>query len=81
MVASEEEMRELEADAAREEMLALAGARADTVFAIAVTLLSLGITLGGMAIVIERKFLWTVGIVFGALGAVGISMGVYTMLF
>ena len=80
VVAFEEKMRELETDTAREETLALAGARADTVFAIAVTLLSLGITLGGMAIVMERKFLWIVGVVLGALGAVGIGMGVLTLL-
>jgi hypothetical protein len=50
------------------------------IFAIAVTLLSLGITLGGMAIVVERKSLWTVGILFGAAGALGAGIGVFYML-
>jgi hypothetical protein len=81
VVAFEEEMAELERETADEEALVRVSANAHEIYAIAVTLLALGITLGGMAIVIERKFLWIVGIVFGALGAVGTGMGVLTMLF
>lgn len=80
LAAFEEEMREMEADTAREELIALRFAGAHTIFAIAVTLLSLGITLGGMAVIVERKSLWAVGLVFGAVGAVGIGLGIYTWL-
>jgi hypothetical protein len=78
--AFEAEMRELQAEAAREEALALSSTSAHQVFAIGVTMLSLGITLGGMAIVLERKFLWAVGLIFGALGVLAVGIGVLTML-
>jgi hypothetical protein len=80
VAAFEEKMRELEATTAREEALVLTVTNAHLVFATAVTLLSLGITMGGMAVVIERKLLWTAGLVIGAVGAVCVGMGVFTML-
>jgi hypothetical protein len=78
--AFETEMRELEAEGAREEALTLSSTSAHQVFAIGVTLLSLGITLGGMAVVVERKLLWYVGLLFGALGVLTVGIGVLTML-
>jgi hypothetical protein len=80
VLAFEEEMRELEADAAREEELVLATAHTHMIFAVAVTLLALGITLGGTAVVVERKLLWVAGLVFGAAGAAGVGLGVLRML-
>lgn len=50
------------------------------VFSVAVTLLSVGIALNGIAIVTEKKFLWFVGIAFGLFGAIGISAGIVIML-
>jgi hypothetical protein len=78
--AFEAEMRELDTEAACEEALALSSASAHQILAIGVTMLSLGITLGGMAIVVERKYLWYVGLVFGALGILTVGIGVLPML-
>ena len=50
------------------------------ILAIAVMLLSVGITLGGMAIVVEEKFLWYAGLVVGAGGILGLVLGVVRML-
>jgi hypothetical protein len=80
LAAFERELRELKVDTEREELLVRVTARAHQVFAIAVTLLSLGITLGGMAIVVERKALWAVGLVFGVAGTAGVGLGVLMML-
>lgn len=80
VAAFEGEMRELEAGTARDEALALATANTSMIFAIAVTLLSLGITLGGMAVVIERKWLWAAGLAFGAAGAAGVGLGILSMV-
>jgi hypothetical protein len=77
---SQNDMRELESETAYDEETALTAVNTHMVFAIAVTLLSLSITLGGMAVVVERKVLWKVGLVFGAAGAVGVLIGVLTML-
>lgn len=73
-------MRELKAESARQEALATSIISAHEVFAIGVTMLSLGITLGGMAIVVERKFLWTVGLLFGMIGVLAVGTGVLMML-
>ncbi len=39
------------------------------IFALGVPLLSIAITLSGMAIVVDRPLLWHVGIVFGVAGS------------
>jgi hypothetical protein len=78
--AFERETRELETEAAREEALALSSASAHQIFAIGVTMLSLGITLGGMAIVVEHRYLWYVGLLFGALGVLTVGLGTVTIL-
>lgn len=51
------------------------------VFAIAVTLLAIGISLSGMAIIVEQRLLWYAGIVFGIIGAIGLGIGIVLMLF
>lgn len=80
MVAFEKELRELEAGAARDEALAATTGNAHVIFAIAVTLLSVGITLGGMAVVVERKWLWFAGLVVGTAGVLGVGVGIALML-
>ena len=48
-------------------------------FAVAVTLLSVGIAMNGIAVVVKKRLLWLVGMAFGLLGAIGILAGVLTM--
>jgi len=80
VAAFEEDVRELGSEAAREERLVLGASSTHMIFATAVTLLSVGITLGGMAVVVERKWLWAVGLGFGAFGAVGMGLAGVKML-
>jgi hypothetical protein len=80
IAAFQEEARELEAETSREETRALSAASDHMTFAIAVTLLLLGITLGGMAVVVQRKWLWVVGLFAGTAGAAGVAIGVLTMI-
>jgi hypothetical protein len=63
-----------------EESLAQAATHAHLVLAVAVTLLSIGITLGGMAIIANQRFLWIIGLVFGLAGAVGVVLGLRDMM-
>jgi hypothetical protein len=49
-------------------------------FAISVTILAVGISLGGMSVVIEQKWLWVVGMAAGVLGSFGVVAGIITML-
>ena len=77
--AFEQEMREMAEFKSRDAVLAAAATKAHQVFAIAVTLLSLGITLAGMSLVVERKSLWGIGLVMGALGGIGLALGIVKM--
>jgi len=78
--AFEKEREVLETESAVEEMEVFEAGSAHMTLAIAVTLLSLGITLGGMAVVVERKPLWLAGLLFGAAGALAVGLGVLRML-
>jgi hypothetical protein len=49
------------------------------VFSIAVTLLSVGIALNGIAAVTKKRFSWFAGMAFGLGGAIGIATGVVMM--
>ena len=49
------------------------------IFSISVTLLAIGITIGGMSIIVELKWLWMAGMVFGAAGIIGVGIGMYSM--
>jgi len=53
---------------------------AHLLLAICVTLLSVGITLGGMAIILETRVLWLSGLVLGAGGGMGVIYGIALML-
>ena len=75
-----EEEAELAEAVLEEEDLVAATTHAHLVFAVAVTLLSIGITLGGMAIIARQRFLWLIGLVFGVAGAVSVALGFRDML-
>jgi len=78
--AYELEIEELKGDAAGEETEILSTNFSHLVFSIAVTLLAVGITVSGMSIIVEQKFLWIVGIAFGVAGAIGVGIGVLTIV-
>ena len=63
-----------------EEARTAAATHAHMVFAVAVTLLSIGITLSGMAIIARLRYLWLIGLVSGAAGAIGVVMGLRDMV-
>ena len=65
--------------ATSEEEIVEALALPHLVFAVAVTLLSVGIALNGIAVVVDRKLLWLIGVTFGLLGTTGIVMGTFMM--
>lgn len=50
------------------------------IFAVGVTLLSIAITLSGMAIIADRKIVWHVGIFFGAIGCGFVAWGIYRFI-
>lgn len=76
---------EKEIEAKRKEVIA-EGSLAQTsgqthmIFAISVAVLAAGISLSGMSIVVSQKWLWVVGMIVGAVGVVGISWGLISML-
>lgn len=78
--AYEEEARELSREAMREEGQTQAIGSAHLVLAVAVTVLSVGITLSGMAVVVEERGLWIAGMVIGAVGALGLAVGIVMTL-
>lgn len=78
--AYEEQERELSQDARREEVQVQAVDHANNVLAIAVTVLSVGITLSGMAVVVEEKRLWLVGLIIGAGGVLILALGIVMTL-
>ena len=78
--AYEVEIGELKGDAAGQEAEILSTHYSHLVFSIAVTLLAVGITVSGMSIIVEQKFLWIVGIIFGVAGAVGVGIGILTIV-
>jgi hypothetical protein len=75
-----EDEGQIEEEVSGEEGVVGATTRAHLVFAVAVTLLSIGITLGGMAIIARQRFLWLIGLVFGVAGAVSVALGFRDML-
>jgi hypothetical protein len=81
IAAIEEEMLELEIKTIGDESLVETTTKSHHIFAIAVALLSLGTALCGMSIIVNQKYLWGVGLVFGAIGTAGVGLGVIGMLF
>ena len=78
--AYEAEVAKLEGEARRDEEIVQSIIYPHIVFAIAVTLLAVGTSLGGMAIILEQRLLWYAGIVFGLVGAIGVVTGVAMMI-
>ncbi|MFN2190238.1 MAG: DUF4337 family protein [Candidatus Promineifilaceae bacterium] len=77
----EDEAVEAEEEADQEESMVQAITTTHLSLAVSVTILSVGITLSGMAIIVNEKKLWYIGLVFGALGAVSVFYGVIKVLF
>ena len=75
----EEEEAELAMEAALGEAKTQVIGYTHLVLAIAVTVLSVGITLGGMAVVVEERSLWIAGIAIGLVGTVGLAFGIVMM--
>ena len=80
IAAIEEEMLGLEIKTVSDESLVKATTKDHNIFAIAVALLSLGTALCGMSIIVNQKYLWGVGILFGTIGTAGVGVGVLGML-
>ena len=78
--AYEEEMEDLRTELALDERQDQRMGNTHLILAIAVMLLSMGITLGGMAVVVEDKRLWIAGLVVGAVGFLGLVLGVARMI-
>ena len=74
-------MRELETEDAIEEAMVITAISTNRIFAVVVALLSLGTALCGMSIIANQKYLWMVGLAFGAVGTAGLGLGVISMLF
>ena len=78
--ASEAEIIALEEEAAFEETEVQSISGAHLILAVAVTLLSVGITLSGMSIIVDQKFLWLAGLVFGIVGSMVVGYGIIKLL-
>lgn len=70
-----EELERLGERTTEDELIVRTTTHAHIVFAVAVTLLSIGITLGGLALISKQRFLWIIGLVFGLAGAVAVAVG------
>lgn len=73
------EMERLKEEASEVELKAQKAMHDHEVFAIGVTLLSIAITLSGMAVVSRRPRVWHVGLAIGAVGSLIVGYGVLQM--
>ena len=73
------EMQTLELQSASEEEDVLGVVAIHHIFAVGVTFLSLGTALCGMSVIVNRKALWYWSLLFGALGAAGLMLGLIRM--
>lgn len=78
--AYEAEIEEKRKALIREERLVQTIGQTHLIFAIAVAVLAVGISVSGMSVVIDQIWLWWMGIVFGLVGSFGVILGVTTML-
>ena len=76
----EEQMAELFEETAHEEGAVQEASSSHLILAIAVTVLSVGITLCGMSIVVDQKWLWIAGLAIGLVGAVGLGIGIISLV-
>ena len=78
--AFEMEIEQKREDFAEEERLVQAIGQTHLIFAISVTFMAVAISLSGMSVVLGQKWLWVLGMVPGLVGAVGLVLGIITML-
>jgi hypothetical protein len=76
----EQEIKQKQAEITAEETLAQTFAQTHLIFAVAVTVLAVGISISGMSVVVEQRWLWVVGMAFGLAGSIGVALGIITML-
>jgi len=76
----EEQIARLLEETAHEEGQVQEASSAHLILAIAVTVLSVGITLCGMSVVVEQKWLWIAGLAIGLVGAIGLGIGIVSLL-
>jgi hypothetical protein len=78
--AFEEEAEDLVGELTAEERQDRSAGSTHLILAITVTLLSVGITISGMAVVVGERRLWYAGMVFGAGGTLCLALGIVRML-
>lgn len=76
----EEEIDEKRQEIFQEERFTRVITQTHLIFAISVTVLAAGISLSGMSVVVNMKWLWYVGMAFGLLGLIGVILGIVSML-
>lgn len=76
----EGDIQRLENLSAGEETIVLIDVEIHHIFAISVILLSMGTALCGLSVIVNRKYLWVSGLIFGVLGSLVVLMGVARML-
>ena len=75
----EDEVSRLKLSVSKEELKAQEAIFEHELFAIGVTLFSIAITLCGMALVVQRRRIWGVGLVFGLAGICIVGLGIFKM--
>ena len=78
--AFEMEIEKKREEFAEEERLVQAIGQTHLIFAISVTFMAVAISLSGMSVVLGQKWLWVLGMIPGLVGAVGLVLGIITML-
>ena len=79
--AYESEITALDAGARQTEEIIQSTVYPHFIFALAVTILAVGTSLCGMAIIIEKRLLWLIGLIFGIVGTAGVGTGLVMMMF
>jgi hypothetical protein len=79
IAAFERPIREHKRHTDSEESTVISTIETHHIFAVAATLLSMGTALNGMSVIVNRKYLWVTGLVFGAIGTLGVLAGVVRM--
>lgn len=77
--AFEDEIDELKQETRADEISIREISNLHMIFAVSVTILALGITVSGMSIIVEQKWLWYAGLAFGAIGGIAVLWGVVQM--
>ena len=76
----EEDLRERKEAAAEDEEAVKDLTFPHLTLAVSVTLLSVGITMSGMAVIVDKRYLWLSGLAFGVLGSIGVGIGIGSMI-